>query len=96
MSSVINYLGNIGEYEESDMFSTKRARLSLTYRRSYVLAETMYNNLWNKQTVMIELNKDEDIGNGKVIKNCILLSKYNKDEKLTLFFENKLEEYLKE
>lgn len=93
MTSIISYLGNIGKYEESDMLSTNLARQSLTYRRSYVLAETMYNNLWNRQTAMAELNKDEDTKNEKVIKNCIWLTKYNKNEKLITFFQKKLEEY---
>ena len=95
MTSVISYLGNIGEYEESDLLSTKLARLSLTYRRSYVLAETLYNNLWNRQTVMPETDKSEDEGDERIIKKCIWLSKYNKNEKATIFFERILEEYRK-
>ena len=92
MTSVISYLGNIGEYEESDLLSTKLARLSLTYRRSYVLAETMYNNLWNKQNTMTEDEKSIDEEYKKIIKNCILLGKYNKNEKEKKFFEKKLGE----
>ena len=82
MTSVISYLGNIGEYEESDRLSIKIARQSLTYRRSYVLAETLYNNLWNKQSAMAEIDKSENEGDERIIKNCIWLSKYNKNEKL--------------
>ena len=95
MTSVMSYLGNVGEYEESDIFSTNLARLSLTFRRSYVLAETLYNNLWNKQTAMSKIDKSEDEGDERIIKNCIWLSKYNKNEKATLFFEKILEEYRK-
>ena len=95
MTSVISYLGNIGEYEESDRLSTKLARQSLTYRRSYVLAETMYNNLWNRQTAIAEIDKSEDEGDERIIKNCIWLSKYNKNEKLITFFKKNLEEYEK-
>jgi len=92
MTSVISYLGNIGEYEESDLLSTKLARQSLAYRRSYVLAETMYNNLWNKQNTMTEDEKSIDEEYKKIIKNCILLGKYNKNEKEKKFFEKKLGE----
>lgn len=92
MTSVMSYLGNIGEYEESDRLSTQLARQSLTYRRSYVLAETMYNNLWNKQNAMIEEEKSIDEDYKKIIKNCILLGEYNKNEKEKPFFEKKLEE----
>jgi len=95
ITSVISYLGNIGEYEESDRLSTMLARLSLTYRRSYVLAETLYNNLWNKQNVMPETDKSEDEEYEKIIKKCIWLSKYNKNEKATIFFRKILEEYRK-
>ncbi|MBR5566281.1 MAG: hypothetical protein IKW08_09020 [Roseburia sp.] len=95
ITSVISYLGNIGEYEESDRLSTMLARLSLTYRRSYVLAETLYNNLWNKQTAMSEIDKSEDEGDESIIKNCVWLSKYNKNEKLITFFEKNLEEHEK-
>lgn len=94
MTSIISYLGNIGEYEESDRLSTKLARQSLAYRRSYVLAETLYNNLWNKQTAEMEKIEDEEYE--RIIKNCVCLSKYNKNEKAMIFFEKTLEEYVKE
>jgi transcriptional regulator with XRE-family HTH domain len=92
MTSVISYLGNIGEYEESDSLGIKLARQSLTYRRSYVLAETIYSNLWNKQNAIIEEGKSIDEEYKKIIKDCILLGKYNKNEKEKTFFERKLEE----
>lgn len=95
MTGVISYLGNIGEYEESDRLSTELARQSLIYRRSYVLAETLYNNLWNKQNAMGKIKKCDDEGDERIIKNCILLGKYNKNEKATVFFEKTLEEYEK-
>lgn len=94
MASIISYLGNIGKYEESDMLSTNLARKSLTYRRSYVLAETLYNNLWNKQSAMTE-EKSKDEEYEKIIEECIWLSKYNKNEKAIIFFEKTLEEYRK-
>lgn len=85
MSSVISYLGNIGEYEESNRLSIRLAKQSLIYRRSYVLAETIYNNLWNKQMAMGESSKNE-----KVLKSCISLSEYNKARRDSMFFEDAL------
>ena len=95
MTSVISYLGNIGEYKESDRLSTQLARQSLTYRRSYVLAETMYNNLWNRQNEMREKDGNKDKEYEKIIKDCIMLSEYNKNVKLIMFFKETLEEYTK-
>lgn len=86
ITSVISHLGNIGEFEESDMLSTKGARQSLAHRRSYILAEMIYNNLWNMQKRRGEWDEYE-----KIIEQCMLLSMYNKNRKLTLFFEKKLE-----
>lgn len=95
MTSVISYIGNIGEYEESDRLSTQLARQSLTYRRSYVLAETMYNNLWNRQNEMREKDENKDKEYEKIIKDCIMLSEYNKNVKFIMFFKETLEEYTK-
>ena len=49
LTSIISYLGNIGDYEKSDELSKKLMKKSLQYRREGILAETMYNNLWNYQ-----------------------------------------------
>lgn len=58
------------------------------YRRSYVLAETLYNNLWNEQERAAGQDQSEDMKNEEIIRDCILLSKYNKAEKEIMFFEN--------
>ena len=49
LTSIISYLGNIGDYEKSEELSKKLMKKSLQYRREGILAETMYNNLWNYQ-----------------------------------------------
>lgn len=95
MLSIISYLGNIGEYKESDRLSIKLARHSLAYRRSYVLAETLYNNLWNEQEMAVEQPKSENTKKENIIRDCLLLSKYNKVERDIIFLERELETYLK-
>lgn len=85
MTSVISYFGNIGEYEKSNFLSTKLIKQCLLYRRSYVLAEAIYNNLWNIQATTPGAGKNE-----KMLRNCLRLSEYNRAMGDAIFFENKL------
>lgn len=88
MSGVIEYLGEIGEYDSSSELSEKLARKSLVHRRTGILARTLYNNLWNEQQKLQRpFMRNAHIEN--VLKNCISLSKFHKREREIQFFEQK-------
>lgn len=86
MTSMISYLGNTGSYDESDRLSSKLLKINLIRKRSHVLAETIYNNWWNRQERIGTANENDK----KIIQDCIVLSKYNRQENLIKFFENVL------
>ena len=91
LTSIISYLGNIGDYEKSDELSKKLMKKSLQYRREGILAETMYNNLWNYQQRLREGKEIERVyEEKKEIEKYILLSKFGKMDMLLKFFEQKL------
>ena len=91
LTSIISYLGNIGDYEKSDELSKKLTKKSLQYRREGILAETMYNNLWNYQQRLREGKEIERVyEEKKEIEKYILLSKFGKMDMLLKFFEQKL------
>lgn len=87
---VISYLGNIGEYDKSDKVSNDFERESLVDRRAYALSDTMYNNLWNAREKQMDLKIISKIDRAELEK-CILLSRFNKRERLTQFYENEME-----
>ena len=91
LTSIISYLGNIGDYEKADELSKKLMKKSLQYRREGILAETMYNNLWNYQQRLREGKEIERVyEEKKEIEKYILLSKFGKMDMLLKFFEQKL------
>ena len=91
LTSIISYLGNIGDYEKSDELSKKLMKKSLQYRREGILAETIYNNLWNYQQRLREGKEIERVyEEKKEIEKYILLSKFGKMDMLLKFFEQKL------
>lgn len=92
MEAVISYLGNIKEYKKSDELSIRLAERSLICRRSEILAETIYNNLWNYQQRLLEGEVTEQkYERERELKKCICLSKFNKMEKFIKFFKTELE-----
>jgi len=93
LTGIISYLGNIEEYVESDRLSTKMIRESLARRRAYILADSVYNNLWNyQQRVTDRRASDYRHKMERELKKCIALAKYNKKEILIKFFQQTLEE----
>ncbi len=86
MTSVISYLGNIGEYDTSNELSMKLMEKSLRHRRTGVLAEMLYNNLWNEnQREKGQLM--QSIRGKEVLGKCMALGKFNKNEKMIRFLE---------
>lgn len=90
MSGVVGYLGDIGEYEMSSELSRRLTTKSLVYRRSGVLARTLYNNLWN-QYERLGQSFARDGHCEDILRKCILLSAFNKRENLIHFFEQNLQ-----
>ena len=88
MSGIISYLGNKREYEDSNNLSNRLLKKCLICRRSHVLPNTLYNNLWNNQQRLL-CNREDAIYQ-QVLKRCIILSRINKNENLANFFEHKL------
>lgn len=88
MSGLISYDGNRGNYEESNNLSNRLLKKSLRCRRSHVLANTLYNNLWNNQQK--GLCKREDIIYQETIKKCIILSEITKNDMLLKFYKQYL------
>lgn len=88
MSGVIEYLGEIGEYDRSSELGTRLITKSLVHRRTGIVARTLYNNLWNEQQKS-EHPFMRDAYLEKVLKDCISLSEFHKREREIQFFEQK-------
>ena len=86
MAGVISHLGNIGNYKESDKLSKSLLEKSLRYRRAYILANSLYNNLWNHQQQFFDTRENEI--KKSIIRKCIVLSRFNKKDNLVKFFEH--------
>lgn len=92
MTGLASYLGNKGKYEESDKLSTMTIEKSLIYRRGGLLAENLYNNLWNYQQRLLYKNVGaKKYKREKEFERCIILSKINKRDNLEIFFREELQ-----
>lgn len=84
-----SYLGNNGMFEKSNLMSIFMLKECLTYRRSEVLADNLYNLLWNYQNE----NKDEILDKVLIenyLNKCLRISTLLKSSKRTAFFQNKI------
>lgn len=88
MTGLISYEGNRGNYEHSNILSNDLLKNSLACRRSHVLSNVLYNNLWNNQQMCLYKSDDEIYQ--EVLIKCIILSKISKNDNLANFFEQKL------
>lgn len=92
LTGMANYLGNLGEYEESNAMANRAIRLTLENRRMHSLAGNLYNNCWNKYNIDGELALARD--NQEVdttLRRCILLSDISRNVKSKGFFKKKLD-----
>ena len=80
MTGVISYLGNKGEYEDSNDLNHQLLKKCLICRRLHFLPNALYNNLWNDQQGC--LYKREDTMYQEKIRKCIILSRISKKENL--------------
>ena len=91
ISGLINYLGSIGQYQESSKFVECFLRVSLKKRRMRTLAKCLYHDMWNNNELRSQTDgKRVPLKDNPALKRCILLSEITKDKKLKNFLENRL------
>lgn len=92
IDGIANYLGNQGDYAESTRFSVQILRKCLTHRRAAVIADNLYNILWNYQE-----NTECSIINGNsakdILQKCALLCELIRKDNWVIFYKEKLQEY---
>lgn len=89
--SVINELGNIGEYRISIDLSKKLLKESLICRRMWIIADSLYNILWNENQC------EQDAGRlcekekmTEKLQQCIMLSHFCKQNTDKSFYQSKI------
>jgi len=88
MATVSSYMGNCGEYEESDGIKKKVLSLLLKNRKIRGLHEALYGLLWNQE----QYNEKCDSEYKKEKLNaCIILSLLDRDQDRKSLYEKKLE-----
>lgn len=92
MGGMASFLGNFEEYELSCCLSDKMMKECLTHKRATVLADNLYNILWNHQELA---KKNENIlserKNESFLKKCILLCDLLKKYNRAAFFQSKID-----
>ncbi len=78
MRTIASYLGNIGEYEESDILSQHVLELCLMCRRTRIVKACIYNNVWNNK--MRNNRTKYNSAEKETIDKAILISRFCKDE----------------
>ncbi len=95
LTGLCSYWGDMGEYEMSNRRGINLIKESLTYQRIGLVAANIYNCFWNNQQIQPTKEKkcsEEE----KKLRQCILLSRIHRTKKYTMFYQNILENYLKE
>lgn len=88
-----SYLGNKGKYEESNEISNRMLKECLAYRRAEVLADNIYNIVWNYQKSCLDNAIDKNYI-CDMLNKSIWLSKFIKSDYRIAFFQNKLHQIL--
>jgi len=93
MSELASYLGDNAKYEESSCISEKLMKESLAHRRLVVLADNLYNKIWNYEK-LIHMNHGVcDSNKVKIeLSRCLLLSEIDKKDNWVSFLHNKIRE----
>ena len=93
LTGVASWLGNIGEFDDSDALSNIVFKECLMHNRLFDIQDSLYNNLWNyKQRLLHNLPIHTTYNEQQELKKCILLAKITKRTTLVRFFEKKLDE----
>ena len=91
-NGMVNYTGNKGEYEKSNIIASSVIRICLKNRRIRTVAKNLYEICWNKYNINggAELNmKEPEVV--KTLNRCIALSRLIRHKKLEEFFAAKLD-----
>lgn len=84
-----SFLGNIGEFEKSNLISKRMLKECLSNKRIGVLADNLYNMIWNyKKTNQISSQDDSYIQN--MLYKCYVISKIIRRKDRITFFQHKL------
>lgn len=91
MYNVASYLGDEGEYAESDKICHYIMKLSLSLRRDNMLHMCIYNNLWNQ---MKNTSADRKSFVESELQKCLQLAKLCKDTFYEEFYNKKINHIL--
>ena len=80
-------LGDAGRYKESSSISDLLLKECLTHYRMKILANLIYNRIWNNQQVGI-IDKQNVI---KGLERCVILSNILRKYNVSAFFQNKID-----
>lgn len=89
---LVNYLGDIGQNEESCRLSHQVLKECLTYRRIGQMMNILYNIIWNYQHTKYRQEIDYTYIK-RILNMCISISDVIKKNNRLAFFQNKLDEY---
>ena len=89
MSAVSSYLGNLGNYEESDKIKNTIIGLLLENRKLYGIHEAMYGRMWNKEQ-KLKYNKSVLQECRTELEKCFQISKLCKDYERSTLYEERL------
>lgn len=84
-------LGDAGDYHNSNKMGRKMLIESLRHRRMNVLSDVLYNNLWNYQNEIRNVEIDNDIVRS-MLRKCNLLCEVQRKTNWMIFFQKKLME----
>lgn len=88
MNTVAGNYGDRKMYDESDKISDDLLKICLMNRRTQKLPRLIYNNQWNSR--MRGGREQYNIIEKKKIDNCIIISRFNKNQQHEFFYYQKL------
>ena len=89
--AIASYLGEKGEYDESDHIVKVSIREALRFRRFNVLESNLYCFLWNeKQRCQEDIQREMNLDEVSELKKCITLTSIVRFEKDNAFLKDKL------
>ena len=93
LTGISSWLGNIGEFDDSDELSYMVFKECLIHRRIGRREDNLYNNLWNyKQRLLHDFPIYTTYDEQQELQRCIFLAKIAKRTASVRFFQKKLEE----
>lgn len=91
-SVMASYLGDVGSYSDSNKWSNVLLKECLINRRMGVLADVLYNKIWNYQQQSSINHLDKEYVKHS-LSRCVLLCKIAKEYNWQAFFQNKEKDY---